>query len=123
MATWLAVAVAGALGAVARYEVDGLVSARFTSFPYGTLAVNLSGCFLLGLLFTLFTEHLHVATWIRSGATIGFLGAYTTFSTFSLESFRLAEDGAVGLALANVGASVGLGLVAVYAGVVLGRAL
>ena len=67
------------------------------------------------------SEHLTVAPWLRSTATIGFLGAYTTFSTLSFETYRLLEDGAYGLALANVVGSVAAGLGAVYVGVVLGR--
>jgi CrcB protein len=118
------IAIAGALGALARYGLEGVVSRRLpTAFPWGTLAVNVSGALALGFLFTLTTERLLVAPWLRSALAIGFLGAYTTFSTFSLETFRLLEDGARGLALLNAAASVALGLVAVYAGVVLGRAL
>jgi fluoride exporter len=122
--TFCGIAIAGALGALARYGLEGVVSRRLpTAFPWGTLAVNVSGALALGFLFTLTTERLLVAPWLRSALAIGFLGAYTTFSTFSLETFRLLEDGARGLALLNAAASVALGLVAVYAGVVLGRAL
>jgi CrcB protein len=118
------IAVAGALGALARYGVEGWVSRRTTtSFPWGTFVVNVSGAFVLGLLFTLLTEHLTVAPWLRASATIGFLGAYTTFSTLSLETYRLLEDGAIALAFANAVGSLAAGLVAVYGGIVLGRAL
>jgi CrcB protein len=118
----LAIALAGALGAVARYGFDGLVSRRTGGgFPWGTFAVNVSGSFLLGLVFTLLTERYRVDPWLRSALTIGFLGAYTTFSTLSLETYRLLEDGAVGLALANAAGSVAAGLAALYVGVVLGR--
>src|SRR5579871_4105198 len=121
MRTVAAIAVAGALGALARYGLDGLVSRRLPSaFPWGTFVINVSGAFLLGLLFTVMTEHLTTAPWVRSGVTIGFLGAYTTFSTFSLETYRLVEDGALGLAFANALGSLGGGLVAVYLGVVIG---
>jgi CrcB protein len=120
----LAVALAGALGALARYGLDGLISRHAPgAFPWGTFAINVSGSLLLGLLFTLFTERLAVDAWIRSGVTIGFLGAYTTFSTLSLETYRLLEDRAVGLTVANAAGSLGAGLLAVYAGVVVGRAL
>jgi CrcB protein len=120
----LAIAVAGSLGALARYGLDGFVTRRTGgSFPWGTFVVNVSGAFALGLLFTLFTERMTVDPWLRSTLTIGFLGAYTTFSTFSLETYRLFSDGAVGLALANALGSVGAGLAAVYLGVVAGRAL
>jgi CrcB protein len=122
--TALAIAVAGAFGALARYGLDGWISRRSpTSFPWGTFVVNVTGSFVLGLVFVLTTERFRPDPWLRSAMTIGFLGAYTTFSTFSLESYRLVEDGAYGLALANVAGSVAAGLAAVYAGVVVGRAV
>ncbi|MGH3094087.1 MAG: fluoride efflux transporter CrcB [Gaiellaceae bacterium] len=124
MPTIVGIAIAGALGALARYGLEGVASRRLpTVFPWGTLAVNVSGALVLGFLFTLTTERVVVAPWLRSAIAVGFLGAYTTFSTFSLETLRLLEDGARGLALLNAAASVALGLAAVYAGVVLGRAL
>ena len=85
--------------------------------------INISGAFALGLLFTAMTERWSVAPWLRSGVTIGFLGAYTTFSTLELESYRLASDHALLLAAANILGSVAAGLVAVYAGIVVGRSL
>jgi CrcB protein len=122
--TVVGIAVAGSLGALARYGLDGAVSRRWPgAFPWGTFVVNISGAFLLGLLFVLLTERVTVDPWIRSSLTTGFLGAYTTFSTLSFESYRLLEDGAVGLALANALGSVAAGLVAVYLGVVAGRAI
>lgn len=122
MRTVLAIAVAGALGTVARYAVEGIVTERTTdAFPVGTLVVNISGAFVLGFFFTLLTDRLIVAAWLRSAVTIGFLGAYTTFSTLTLETLRLAEDGAPLLALLNGLGSLLVGFVAVYAGVVLAR--
>ena len=124
MRTIVAIAVAGSLGALARYGLDGLVSRRVPSaFPWGTFVVNISGAFVLGFLMTLMTEQLTTAPWVRSGLTIGLLGAYTTFSTLSFETYRLIEDGALGLAAANVFGSMAAGLLAVYLGVVAGRAL
>ena len=125
MRTIVAIAIAGALGALARYGLDGVVSRRLTSsaFPWGTFVVNVSGAFVLGLLMTLMTEQLTTAPWLRSALTIGLLGAYTTFSTLSYETYRLLEDGAVGLAAANMVGSMAAGLLAVYLGVVAGRAL
>jgi fluoride exporter len=120
--TVIGIAVAGSLGALARYGLEGAVSRRSAgAFPWGTFVVNVSGSFALGLVFTVLTERWLVAPWLRSTVTIGFLGAYTTFSTFSLESYRLLEDGANGLALANLLGSLAVGLAAVYAGVVVGR--
>ena len=85
--------------------------------------VNISGSFLLGLIFTAATERWAIAPWLRSGLTIGFLGAYTTFSTLMFESYRLGEDRAHTLAALNILGSCAAGLVAVYLGVVVGRAL
>lgn len=122
MRTLIGIGVAGAAGALARYGLEGLVSRRTpTAFPWGTFVVNISGAFVLGFLFTIFVDRLTVAPWLRSTLTIGFLGAYTTFSTLSLETFRLIEDGAYWLAAANGIGSLVAGLVAVYGGVVLGR--
>jgi CrcB protein len=107
----LAIALAGALGALVRYWLDGVVSRRTGGgFPWGTFAINVTGSFVLGMLFTLLTERYRVDPWLRSGLTIGFLGAYTTFSTVSLETYRLLEDGAVGLAAANAVGSLAAGL-------------
>jgi fluoride exporter len=121
--TAVAIAAAGALGALARYGVEGAVSRRDTGFPWGTFIVNVSGSFLLGLVFTLLSERLAVAPWIRAAVAIGFLGAYTTFSTLTLETYRLLEARSYALAGANMLGSAGVGLLALYGGVVLGRAL
>ena len=124
MRTVVAIAVAGAAGALARYGLDGFVARRASgAFPWGTFVVNVSGAFVLGFVFTVMTEQLTTAPWLRAGVTIGFLGAYTTFSTLSLETYRLVEDGALGLAAANVVGSLAAGLAAVYVGVVAGRAV
>jgi CrcB protein len=124
MRTAIAIAVAGAVGALARYGLEGLVSRRVSSaFPWGTFAVNVSGAFVLGFVFTVMTERFTVAPWIRGAITIGLLGAYTTFSTLSFETYRLFEDGAVGIAAANMFGSMAAGLGAVYLGVVTGRVL
>ena len=118
------VGVAGFFGAVSRYWLDGVVS-RLTGggFPWGTLVVNLSGCFLVGLLTTVLTERLLPHPTVRIAVTVGFVGAYTTFSTFAYESLRQLQDGALGLAAANVAGSVVLGVLAAWVGVVAGRAL
>ncbi len=118
------IALGGAAGAVARYVLDSAVSERWPSaFPWGTLAVNLSGTLILGFLFALTIERGVLPASSRAPLMIGFLGAYTTFSTLMLESWRLVEDGAVGIAVANIVGSCVLGLVAVFIGLAIGRAL
>jgi fluoride exporter len=119
--TVVGIALAGGLGALMRYAVDGAVGRRFAGFPWGTFVVNVTGALLLGFVFTLFMDRVEVAPWVRSTITIGFLGGYTTFSTLSLETYRLMEDGAWGLASANALGSLAAGILAVYVGVVLGR--
>jgi CrcB protein len=120
----LLVATGGAAGALARYVVDGwIVDRTGGAFPWGTMVVNLSGAFLLGLAFAVAVEADVLPAWTRGPFMIGFLGAYTTFSTLMLESWRLWEDGAVVLALANLAGSGILGLVALIAGLTLGRAI
>jgi len=119
----VAVGAAGFLGAIARYGVEGLVSERTTSaFPWGTMVVNVTGSLVLGFLFAALIEgRIVVSPWLRTAATVGFVGAYTTFSTFSLETFRLFEDGAYLLAGVNAVGSLIAGLTGVYVGIVLGR--
>jgi CrcB protein len=122
--TIIGIAAAGAVGALARYGLDGAVSRRTSGvFPWGTFVVNISGSFVIGVLFTLLTERWLVPPWLRSTLMIGLLGAYTTFSTLSLESYRLLEDRAYGIAAANLFGSLAAGLLAVYAGVVVGRTI
>ena len=124
MRTAVSIAVAGAAGALARYGFEGLIVRRASGpFPWGTFVVNMTGAFLLGFVFTVLTERFAVPTWMRSAITIGFLGAYTTFSTLSFETFRLIEGGSYAFAMANSLGSLAGGLLAVYAGIVLGRAV
>lgn len=121
---YVMIAIGGAAGAVTRYVVDGFVAERASgAFPWGTLVINLSGSALLGLLFALAIERGVLPASIRGPLMIGFLGAYTTFSTLMLESWRLWEDGAAGLALVNAFGSVVLGLAAVFLGLTIGRAI
>lgn len=121
--TVIGVGIAGAAGALLRWGISVWVGRRFPGFPWGTLVINVTGSFLLGLLFVVLTERSTASPALRVSLTTGLLGAYTTFSTFSLETVRLVEDGAVGAAAANVAASLALGLVGVWLGVSLGRAL
>ncbi len=118
----LLIGLGGFAGAIARYVVDGAVADRTGgAFPWGTLAVNVSGSFALGLLFALTAERAILPAEIRGPVLIGFIGAYTTFSTYTLESWRLVETGEIGAALANIIGSVVLGIVAVVAGLAIGR--
>ena len=122
MSTVVGIAIAGAAGALARYGLEGVVSDRTGGgFPWGTFVVNVSGSLALGFVFTLMTERLTADASLRAVLTIGFLGAYTTFSTLSFETYRLLEDGALGLAFANAAGSLAAGLAAVYVGVIAGR--
>lgn len=118
------VGLGGFAGAVARYVLDGRISAATGGgFPWGTLAINLSGSFAIGLLFALITERAAFPAEWRAPLMIGFLGSYTTFSTFALESYRMMEDGAWLTAGGNLLGSLALGMAAVVGGVALGRAM
>lgn len=118
------IGIGGFAGAITRYLVDGAVSDRTGgAFPWGTLVINATGSFLLGLLFAMSQERAILPAEIRGPLMIGFLGAYTTFSTFMLESWRLVEAGSWSAVAANLAGSVVLGAVAVVAGLTVGRAL
>jgi CrcB protein len=120
--TYVLIAIGGAGGAVTRFALDSWVSTRVGGdFPWGTLLINISGSFLLGLLFALTIERGVLSPELRAPLMIGFLGAYTTFSTWTLESWRLIEGGALLEAMLNVGGSVVLGMAAVIAGLAIGR--
>jgi CrcB protein len=115
----LLVAAGAAVGAPLRYLTDRAIQARHDSvFPWGTLAVNVVGSFVLGLL-----AGLPAGTAVTAGVGVGFCGALTTYSTFGYETLRLVQDGARGYAVANAAGSVLAGLAAASAGVALGRAL
>jgi CrcB protein len=112
----LAVSLAGAVGAPSRYVLDVLVQQRAGGvFPWGTFVINTSGSFLLGLLTGLSLHH-GLGTVPKTVLGTGFCGAYTTFSTFSYETVRLAEEGAFFEAVLNALASLGVGLLAAAAG-------
>ncbi len=107
----------GIAGTLARYGLQGLVQQRTRStFPSGTLAVNLIGCFLLGGIAQYALTHLTIPPDWRVGITVGFLGAFTTFSSFSWETARMLEDGDWARAGTYLAASVLGGLIAVFCG-------
>jgi CrcB protein len=115
-------AIGGALGAIARYQVSAAIQARVPAgFPYGTFAVNVTGCFLMGLATALLTDRLVTQPNWRYLVPIGFIGAYTTFSTFEMETFRAVTEQAWPIAGANVLASVVVGYLALWAGFVAAR--
>ena len=118
------IALGGAAGATLRYLIDTWVSERAGgAFPWGTFVVNVSGSLVLGLLFALAIDRGFLPASIRGPVLIGFIGAYTTFSTLMLESWRLIEDGAVVLGLVNLVGSSLAGMVALVGGLWIGRAL
>lgn len=122
--TVILIAAGGAAGAVTRYLVDNAVLDRFAgAFPLGIVVVNLSGAFLLGVLAALIMERGLLPSDLRAPLVVGFLGAYTTFSTLMLDSWRLLEDGLPALAVLNLVGSILLGIVAVVGGLSLGRAI
>lgn len=120
----LLIAGLGALGAVGRYGT-GLAMHRWlgTGFAYGTLAVNVLGCFLLAFWMHVATKFTLISADFRHALAVGFLGAFTTFSTFGHETMQFAEDGDWQLAVGNVAANLVLGLAAVWGGLVVGRLL
>ncbi len=114
---------AGAVGALLRYEVELAVRRRVgPDFPYGTLVINVSGSFVLGILAGLAVHH-GVSPTVVAVAGTGLLGAYTTFSTFTVDSVGLVEHGRTQAAAVNLGVSLVLGLGAAACGLVLGHAL
>ena len=120
----LTVGCGGFVGAAARYAIGGAVHRLIpTPFPLGTFLVNASGCFAIGLLATVLEERVAIAPGLRLFWLIGVLGGYTTFSTFGFETIALLREGSVIAAAWNVLGQVTVGLVAVWIGMALGRAL
>lgn len=114
---YVLIAAGGAFGSVLRYALQGAVQRwAGSTFPAGTLAVNLLGCFVIGALSAAFAGPVLVREEYRIGLTVGVLGGFTTFSTFGLETFNLAAIGESRFAWANVALSCGLGVAAVWLG-------
>lgn len=112
----------GGIGAVARYALQGLVY-RFlpASFPYGTVAVNIVGSFLIGLLMSAFEDRFLVSPELRIFLTVGVLGGFTTFSSFSYETLMILREGSYLLGLINIAANLILCLIAAWLGSALGK--
>lgn len=120
----LAIAAGGAVGALLRFWVsNGIYALVGRTFPYGTLAVNVLGSLLMGLLYVLLLDKLALGPQWRAALLVGLLGAFTTFSTFSIETLNLVEEGEAIKALLNVLLSVSLCLVAAWIGVLAGRSV
>jgi CrcB protein len=122
MQAYLAVAIGGTLGCWARYAMTLLLQWLLgVAFPYATLSVNVLGSFLMGFLFVETLDRLGIGAYARLAVLTGFLGGFTTFSTFSIEALLLAQRGHPGLSALYIALSVGLGLLAVFAGAHLAR--
>jgi CrcB protein len=118
------VALGGALGASARWGLDRFVEARSDAiFPWSTFTINVTGCLLIGILEVQLVDRHELPAWMRIGVIVGVIGGYTTFSTFSQEGFTLIESRDFGVALAYALGSVAVGILAVYLGTLLGRAV
>lgn len=124
MTKYLFVAFGGALGSMLRFWAGGYVSTRLgTRFPYGTFVINVTASFLIGFVMTLLAERTHWSPNWRFLIPVGFIGGYSTFSTFEYETFRVFQDGEFLIAGLNLVLSVALGFLSVWLGVITGRTI
>lgn len=120
----LVIMLGGSLGALMRFIVSTSVTAKLgNNFPYGTLTVNVLGSFVMGFLAMFLVERMGLDPLLRLGIFVGFLGAFTTFSTFSMETLNLFEQGESLRALVNMFVSVVLSVLAVWLGVLAGKTI
>jgi fluoride exporter len=121
---YLMVGVGGFLGSVLRFWLGSFIGGRLGArFPYGTFVINVTGSFLIGMIVTVLAAKAHWSPNWRYLILIGFIGGYTTFSTFEFETLRLAQHGQMLMAILNVTLSVVVGFVGVWAGAIAGRAI
>lgn len=118
---WLSIGVFGFFGAMARYGIARLFGRFSVLFPFGTFFINISGCFILGWFMTWAQPRLNIPDPIRLGIAVGFVGAYTTFSTYMFESDRMLSEGLAIRGMLYIIGSVVIGLIAVRLGVILGQ--
>ncbi len=118
---WVSVGIFGFFGAITRYGVARLCGRISTLFPFGTFIINISGCLLLGWFLTYAQPRLDIPDPIRIGFAVGFVGAYTTFSTYMVESDKMLSDGASMRGMLYILGSVMLGLLAVRVGIIIGH--
>lgn len=124
MQKYLLIALGGALGSVARYWVGSTVGSRMgVRFPYGTLVVNLTACIVIGFTLTWLGEHMEMDPAWRFLIPVGFIGAYSTFSTYEWETLQTLRSGAFALAALYAGGSLVLGLAATWVGAALAEAI
>lgn len=117
MIEWFGVAVGGVLGACSRFFITNRINAHWTrNFALATFLINVTGAFLLGYIYAAARPNNLVDYWLRSGIGIGFLGAYTTFSTWMFESITLRDRRALGTAIVYIFASLGVGLIGAFVG-------
>ncbi|MGA2577783.1 MAG: fluoride efflux transporter CrcB [Bryobacteraceae bacterium] len=122
MIRYLVVVIGGGTGALVRYVAASAIMARFGGrFPLGTLVINVTGSFLIGFLMTMLTERFEFDPIWRLLLVVGFLGGYTTFSSLEWETYTAVRDGGLRIGMLNVVASVMLGYIAVWLGVMLAR--
>ena len=120
----LLIGLAGLVGTLCRYWLSGVVARRYgETFPAGTLVVNVAGCLLIGFLFYVFQERYVVGQTARTVVLVGFLGGFTTFSSYGLQTFTLLQDGEFAYAALNVVASNLLGILFVWGGYALAKLL
>jgi fluoride exporter len=124
MRAYIAIAIGGVLGCWARYAMTNLVQAIYgRDFPYATLTINVLACFMMGFLFQETLDRLTISPVLRVGILTGFIGGFSTFSTFAMETLLLAEQGEPARGLLYVLVSIVLGLAAVTGGVYIARNL